>query len=86
MWELISFASGKTRKLCLELLINGPKKPIVIVKKSNIHMSHISRALRELEEKGLIECLTPNLTKNRIYGITQMGKEVFNKIKEIEEK
>ena len=84
MWELISFASGRTRKLCLEILANGPKTPSAIVKLSDRHLSHISRALRELDEKKLIECLTPASSKNRIYGITAKGKEVLKKLKEIE--
>lgn len=84
MWELISFAQGRTRKYCLETLASGPKTPSSLVKISGKHLSHISRALRELTEKGLIECLTPDLPKSRIYGITNKGKEVLKKLKEME--
>lgn len=83
MWELVSFAQGHVRKLCLESLASGPKTPHAIAKSSGEHLSHISRALRELMQKGLVECLTPNLPKNRIYVITTKGKEVLGKIRKM---
>ena len=83
MWELISFAQGRIRRLCLESLASGPKTPGAIAKSSREHLSHISRALRESAEKDLVECLTPNLPKNRIYRITAKGNEVLQKLKEM---
>ena len=83
MWKLISFAHGRIRRLCLESLALGPKTPGAIAKSSGEHLSHISRALRELVEKSLVECLTPSLPKNRIYRITDKGKEVVEKLKEM---
>jgi len=83
MWELVSFAHGNLRKLCLESLNISPKTPTSIAKASKEDLPHISRALRELTRKGLVECLTPNVTKNRIYGITDKGKEVLKKLEEI---
>jgi hypothetical protein len=44
------------------------------------HLSHISRSLRELTEKGLVQCLTPNATKNRIYGLTELGQKVLSEL------
>ena len=84
MWELVSFAKSKTRKSCLEALESGPKTPSFIVKSSDEHLSHISRALSELEKKELVECLTPDLNKNRIYQITLKGKEVLKKLDEVD--
>jgi len=83
MWELVSYAQGHTRKVCLESLSAGPKTPNAIVRATGIHLSHVSRALRELSGKDLVECITPALTKNRIYRITNKGKEVLKKLKEI---
>lgn len=86
MWELISYAHSQTRRLCLESLAAGPKTPGTIAKSSERHLSHISRAIRELVEKGLVECMTPNLPKNRIYKITDKGMEVLKKLKEMNQK
>ncbi|MEM3586201.1 MAG: helix-turn-helix domain-containing protein [Candidatus Jordarchaeaceae archaeon] len=86
MWELISYAHSPTRRLCLESLATGPKTPATIAKSSKRHLSHISRAIQELVKKGLVECMTPNLPKNRIYKITDKGIEVLKKLKEMNQK
>jgi DNA-binding PadR family transcriptional regulator len=41
---------------------------------------NISHALKELEEKGLIECLTPDKTTWKKYTLTETGKEVLEKL------
>lgn len=42
---------------------------------------NISRALKELEDRGLIECLTPEKTTWKKYMLTDMGKKVLEKLK-----
>lgn len=84
MWELVSFIQGRVRRLCIESIESGPKTPSAIAKSSGEHLPHVSRALRELTEKGLVECMTPNLKKNRIYKITEKGKEILQKLREME--
>jgi len=86
MWELLSFIQGQTRRLCLKDLATGPKTPGMIARASQIHLSHISRALRELSEKGIVECVTPSAPKNRFYRITKLGQKLVQKVAEIEEK
>lgn len=80
MWELVSFAKSKVRKACLEALLSGPKMPGAISETTGVHLSHISRSLRELSDKALVECVTPKVTKNRIYRITDTGKKVLSKL------
>ena len=41
---------------------------------------NISRALKELQEKGLIECLTPEKTTWKKYVLTDLGKEISDKL------
>ena len=83
VWELISFARGRVRRLCLESLQGGPRTPGDISRSSGVHLSHISRALRELRSKGLVECLTPKAMKNRIYRITEKGRKALKGLKEL---
>lgn len=83
IWELTSFVKGHTRKKTLESLASSPKTPTNIAKATELHLSHVSRALRELEERGLVECMTPEATKNRIYRITNKGEEVLERLREI---
>ena len=77
MWELVSFAKSEVRRKCLSTLDSGPNTPSGISEKTEVHLSHVSRSLRELCEKGLVECLTPKATKNRIYRITDKGRKTL---------
>ena len=43
---------------------------------------NISRALKELEDKGLIECLTPEKITWKKYVLTDSGKDVLKKLDE----
>jgi DNA-binding MarR family transcriptional regulator len=80
MWDLVSFAQGRSRRSCLEGLGDGAKTPQMIAKATNSYLTHISRAMRELEKKGLVRCLTPEMNKNRFYELTDTGREVLGKL------
>ena len=41
---------------------------------------NISRALKEFEDRGLIECLTPSKTTWKKYVLTDMGKSIMDKM------
>jgi DNA-binding MarR family transcriptional regulator len=86
MWEDISFVQGRVRKGCLEALAMGPTTPTEIASKLDEPLSHISRALKELQGKSLVECLTPKMSKNRIYSITEKGKKVLAGSRKLERK
>ena len=45
-------------------------------------MSHVSRTLTELMKLNLIESLTPELRKSKMYRTTRLGREVLEKVKE----
>jgi predicted transcriptional regulator len=80
MWELLSFMQGKVRKQVLEALEKGPKTPSNLAESSQEHLSHISRALKELTERGLVDCMTPELFKNKIFQITDKGRVVLREL------
>jgi DNA-binding MarR family transcriptional regulator len=83
MYELVSFVlSGKVRYEILRRL-DKPKMPTALSKEIGTHQSTISRAILTLSGKGLIKCLTPSSKLYRLYQITQKGKEILKKIKEI---
>ena len=80
MWDLVAFAQGDLRKKTMKALCLGPRTPMSIANDYNVHLSNVSRSLRELSEKGLVECLSPEAKKNRIYGLTELGKEVLKEM------
>jgi|TARA_Y100000310_G_C20145205_1_gene562120 predicted transcriptional regulator len=82
--ELLGFMlSSEYRQKVLFSLESGIKTPKKISIETNIQINHVSNVLRELSEKELVECQTPNLKKGRIYEITKKGKNFVLKIKNI---
>ena len=83
-WETVSyvFSSELRLKILLELSKskNTPKQLSLSLKHP---MSHVSKALKQLNEKQLVECLTPDRKKGRLYNITELGGQVLDEIGKI---
>lgn len=79
MWETIGFiASSKYREsIFLELNLNR-RTPKELSELTNIAMPNVTRALKELETKGLVECINPDFKRGRMYGSTELGLQVFD--------
>lgn len=81
MYDLISFVSrGKIRRKVLSNL-DKPLTPTQLSEKIKTHRSTTSRTLLELEEKGLVKCITPDENMGRFYEITKLGKKIVKEIK-----
>ena len=80
MYDLVSFVGrGKIRKKVLKALIKT-NSPTELSRQLDIERSTISRAILELTDKGLVECLTPDERMGRYYRITQTGRKVVDVI------
>lgn len=70
------------------LIIMESMKKHTVVKASDIahetsrSTQNISHALKELEDRGLIECLTPGKTTWKKYILTDAGKQIMEKLME----
>lgn len=75
LWSDFSFvASSRYREEIVLSLAAGPKLPRQLAEDTHIRIAHVSRALGELKERGLVECLTPETkTRGRVYGVTGAG-------------
>jgi len=79
MYDLISFVlRGKIRYMALTALTD-PRTPTQLAAEIKTHQSTVSRALKSLEKKGLVTCLTPNEKVYRLYQITTKGKKLLKK-------
>ena len=80
-WVLVSkVLRSKYRKEILMELNKKPAIPSILAKKLGLSRPNISNSLKELEEWDLIQCLTPNEKRGRLYRITKKGKEIINHI------
>ena len=62
-------------------LKKSDKTPTQIAKDSNIRVNHISKVLRELKDCGLVICINEENRKNRIYQLTELGREIADNLK-----
>jgi predicted transcriptional regulator len=84
-WEDVSYViRSKTRKAVL-LCLETPKTPTLLAQELHTSTPNISRALRELLSRRLIESLTPEARSGKLLVATKQGRAVSSKLKEITE-
>jgi predicted transcriptional regulator len=83
-WDTVGFVFSSQLRLKILLVLreskNTPKQLSASLKKP---MSHVSKALKQLSERQLVECLTPKRRKGRLYDITKRGNQVLDEIGKI---
>ena len=81
-WDEIGFViSSRYRVIALRRLSVGPATPSQIAADESVGIAHISRALQGLRERNLVELLvSEDRRKGRVYGITEKGGSVWQKI------
>lgn len=85
-WEIISFVFRSEYRLAvLESIMKDPKTPKQISKKTGLRINHVSNILKGLLDHKLAICLNPLEKRGRFYQITDRGKEVFQKIKQLKQ-
>ena len=83
-WDDISYVvASKTRKSIM-LKLETPRTPTFIAKDLNLNLANVSRSLSELEDKGMIVCLTPDQRTGKIYSLTKKGNKALETIKNME--
>lgn len=76
----MSFVSGSSvRSKLLEHLVTGPKTPTELASMENKHVSHVSRALAELKERGLVEQMS-SASRERYYRATSQGMTIYTSL------
>ena len=83
-WDEISYVvASKTRK-SIVLKLETPRTPTFLAKDLNLNLANVSRSLSELENKGVIVCLTPDKRTGKIYSLTKKGTQTLETIKNME--
>jgi DNA-binding MarR family transcriptional regulator len=80
--ELVNWVISVDRRL---ILLNSLKRHTFVRASDIAHESsrstqNISHALKEFEDKGLIQCITPEKTTWKKYVLTDSGKKVLEKL------
>ena len=81
-WDKVSYViSSRYRVATLDRLQVGPATPSRIATDTDLTIAHVSRALQELQEEGLVTLLvSEDRRKGRVYGMTEQGDTVIETI------
>ena len=66
--------SGYRRQVFM--LLDKPVRPSKIAKRLDIRLTHITRELRALKNRKLVECINPKEKVGRLYRLTRQGKQL----------
>ena len=72
--------SSQIRLTILSFLSHNSCTPTQLSKTFQKHLSHVSRALKELENKDLVACSNPIDAKPRVYQLTNDGVRLLAEI------
>ena len=72
------FSGSFRKKVFMEL--KKKRTPSQIAKNIKASTGQVSRALKQLEKRDLIECLTPDSRMGKFYALSDKGKELLAEI------
>ncbi|MDO8633759.1 MAG: winged helix-turn-helix domain-containing protein [archaeon] len=74
--EIVALKRSKTKTQILKALFQA-KTPTEVAKQLNLHQSSVSRSILQMEQAGLLKCVTPKERNFRHYLITEKGKKLL---------
>jgi len=87
MWADYGYVvSSKYRVAVILSLSTHPKTPKQVSDETRLGLTHVSRALKELQERSIAVCINPNNVKGRVYLLTDKGRQIALTLKEDREK
>ena len=72
----MSFVSRSKERSLVFNCLDEPKTPTQVKNECKIQISRASRALKELTNRGLVECLTPREVRGRYYKKSRKGEKL----------
>ncbi|HME54411.1 MAG TPA: hypothetical protein VKM55_19450 [Candidatus Lokiarchaeia archaeon] len=79
--DLEIFLSRKNLYSVLLAIEEQPTSLTNISKTTGIRFEHVSKYMKELVNFGYAENLTPDITKGKIFGVSEAGSNVLSEIK-----
>ena len=81
MDEKFKYVARSTYRVkVLKSLKTDAKMPKQIANDSGILTNHISNVLRQLKEKDIVECINPEVSKGRLYRLSDEGLDILDKL------
>jgi len=81
-YDTLAYIVGsRYRRLIVSELSPGPSNPTKIAEAHDVPVSHVSRGLGELEERGVVSAYGTN-SRTRVYRLTDHGETVATLLEE----
>ncbi len=74
--------SSEVRKKIMNALSKKPLTPSQIAEETELNLSQVSRNLKKLREKELVELINPEDKKGRLYRLKEDGEWIIEKNRE----
>ncbi|MBN2422968.1 ArsR family transcriptional regulator [Candidatus Woesearchaeota archaeon] len=84
LYDDVSFVIRAKNRNNVFQALTIPKTPTQLSKQLDINIGYVSNIIIELLKRELIECLSPNEKRHRLYKISKKGANVINEIKTLD--
>ncbi len=80
--DAVAYVTGSGyRRTVVNSLKTNPEQPSVIAEEADVPRSHISRALSELSERGIVQSHGEG-SRTKLYSLTELGEAVADHVSE----
>lgn len=83
-WNLVSYVMASEPRFQIMIYLRGKvSTPTELTQKMDVPISRTSAVLKELQDRDLVQCLTPNRRKSKYFELTEKGEKVLKNIHEL---
>jgi DNA-binding transcriptional ArsR family regulator len=84
-WDAVGYVTASDHRTRVLNAVDdtSPTTPTQVSEEVGLDVSHVSRSLRDLKDRGLVDILNPDARKGRIYQLTTDGESVVEKVNEV---
>lgn len=72
-WETYSWVVRGSQRRKIIAALSKPKIPTEIKSETKLSIAHVSKILKDFQEKSIADCLTPDVHIGKIYALTKKG-------------
>lgn len=79
-WAVSGYVRSGPNRLKVLRLLDRPQTPKELNRRASMNIKLVSRALREMADRGVVECKNPEAKRGRIYALTDLGELVLRDV------
>ena len=81
LWILYSYVIASNHRIdVVKALRERPLTPTQIKKETRLNLSHISKMLKNMSQKAIVECINPSQKKGKLFTLTKNGIWIYDQL------